>query len=68
MSIYAMGMIFAQRWFPNWDKVRAKQMTSVGKDAAVLDTSGKDDSREKFVKVRAFTAGLIIAYEKTCIT
>ena len=53
----------------NWDRVWVKQMASAGKDAGgVLDADGNADFSEIFVKAEAFTAGLTITYEETCIT
>lgn len=53
----------------NWDKVWAKQMGSVGKEAGgVLDADGNVDFSEIFIKAEAFTAGLAIKYDETCIT
>lgn len=53
----------------SWDKVWAKQMASMGKDAGgVLDADGDVDFSEIFVKAEAFTAGLTITYDETCIT
>lgn len=53
----------------NWDKVWAKQMASVGKDAGgVLDADGNIDFSEIFVKAEAFTAGLTVTYDDSSIT
>lgn len=53
----------------NFDKVWAKQMGSMGKDAGgVLDADGNIDFSEIFVKAEAFTACLTITYDDTSIT
>lgn len=53
----------------NWDKVWAKQMASMGKDAGgVLDADGNIDFSEIFVKAEAFTAGLTVTYDDSAIT
>ena len=53
----------------DWDKVWAKQMVSMGKDAGgVLDADGNVDFSEIFVKAEAFTAGLTVTYDDSSIT
>lgn len=53
----------------NWDKVWAKQMSSMGKDkGGVIDENGEIDFSEIFVKAGAFTAGLTITYDDSSIT
>lgn len=53
----------------NWDKVWAKQMSSMAKDAGgVMDANGKIDFSEIFVKAEAFTAGLTVTYDDSIIT
>jgi phenol 2-monooxygenase len=53
----------------NWDKIWAKQMSSLGKDkGGVLDSNGKIDFSEIFVKAEAFTAGLTVTYDDSIIT
>lgn len=53
----------------NWDKVWAKQMASMGKDAGgVLDADGNIDFSEIFIKAEAFTAGLTVTYDDSSIT
>ncbi|MCJ1430338.1 hypothetical protein MMC29_008256 [Sticta canariensis] len=53
----------------DWDKVWAKQMVSMGKDAGgVLDADGNIYFSEIFVKAEAFTAGLTVSYDDSSIT
>ena len=53
----------------NWDKVWAKQMSSMGKaEGGVVDANGKIDFSEVFVKAGAFTAGLTTVYDDSSIT
>ncbi|KAI9735467.1 MAG: hypothetical protein M1818_006473 [Claussenomyces sp. TS43310] len=53
----------------NWDKIWAKQMSSIGKDeGGVVDANGKIDFSEIFVKAEAFTAGLTVTYDDSIIT
>ena len=53
----------------NWDKIWAKQMTSLGKDAGgAIDADGNIDFSEIFVKAEAFTAGLTIKYDESPLT
>ena len=53
----------------NWDKVWAKQMSSIAKeDGGVVDANGKIDFSEVFVKAEAFTAGLTVTYDNSIIT
>jgi len=53
----------------NWDKIWAKQLSSLGKDeGGVLDVNGKIDFSEIFVKAEAFTAGLTVTYDDSIIT
>ena len=53
----------------NWDKVWAKQMSSMGKGAnGAVDANGKIDFSEIFVRAEAFTAGLTITYDDSSIT
>ncbi|GFF70627.1 3-hydroxybenzoate 4-monooxygenase [Aspergillus lentulus] len=53
----------------NWDKVWAKQMSSIAKeDGGVVDANGKIDFSEVFVKAEAFTAGLTVTYDDSIIT
>ena len=53
----------------NWDKVWAKQMSSLGKsEGGVVGADGKIDFSEVFVKAEPFTAGLTITYEDSSIT
>ncbi|KAL4963773.1 FAD binding domain-containing protein [Aspergillus stella-maris] len=53
----------------NWDKIWAKQMSSIAKeDGGVIDANGKIDFSEIFVKAEAFTAGLTVTYDDSIIT
>lgn len=53
----------------NWDKVWAKQMSSIAtEDGGVVDSNGKIDFSEVFVKAEAFTAGLTVTYDDSIIT
>jgi len=53
----------------NWDKIWAKQMSSLGKnEGGFLDANGKIDFSEVFVKAEAFTAGLTVTYDDSIIT
>ena len=53
----------------NWDKVWARQMSSMHKGAnGIIGADGKIDFSEIFVQSGAFTAGLTITYDDSSIT
>ncbi|KAL9079455.1 MAG: hypothetical protein Q9157_001664 [Trypethelium eluteriae] len=53
----------------NWDKVWAKQLSSLSKDTGgAVTANGKFDFSEIWVKASAFTAGLTITYDDSPIT